>query len=80
MNLENLETKLNNAPTMQAKEKYELEMKKEIKRLQRIRDFCRMQMNCSDIKDKSKLQEGCKRVERVSATTLTQALKRASSL
>lgn len=61
-----LENKLNNAPTMQAKEKFELEMKKEIKRLQRIRDAFRMQMNSSDIKDKSRLQEACKRVERVS--------------
>lgn len=51
---------------MQAKEKFELEMKKEIKRLQRIRDIFRMQMNSSDIKDKSKLQDACRRVERVS--------------
>ena len=63
---------------MQAKEKYELEMKKEIKRLQRIRDFCRMQMNSSDIKDKSRLQEGCKRVERVSAIKQAHLLPQAA--
>jgi CCR4-NOT transcriptional regulation complex NOT5 subunit len=36
-----LEAKLNNAPTQSMKEKYEIEMKKEIKKLQRVRDYFR---------------------------------------
>lgn len=39
--LESLEGKLINAPTQSMKEKYELEMKKEIKKLQRVRDYFR---------------------------------------
>jgi CCR4-NOT transcriptional regulation complex NOT5 subunit len=36
-----LRSKLINAPTQAMKEKYEQEMKKEIKKLQRIRDYFR---------------------------------------
>ena len=64
-NLESLELKLNNAPTMAMKEKYEIEMKKEIKKLQRVRDFFRTQINNDEIKDKSKAMEARKRVEKV---------------
>lgn len=63
-NLESLELKLNNAPTMAMKEKYEIEMKKEIKKLQRVRDFFRTQINNDEIKDKSKAMEARKRVEK----------------
>jgi CCR4-NOT transcriptional regulation complex NOT5 subunit len=46
------------------KDKYELEMKKEIKKLQRIRDYFRQ----SDIKDMEKAKEARRRVEKVSIT------------
>jgi len=39
----------------QMKEKFESDMKKEIKKLQRLRDFFRSNQNNPDIKDKSKL-------------------------
>lgn len=48
------------------KEKYEIEMKKEIKKLQRIRDYFRAAINNPDIKDKSKSLEARRRVEVVS--------------
>lgn len=41
-------------------------MKKEIKKLQRLREFFRANMNNTDIKDKSKLMEARKRIETVS--------------
>ena len=50
------------------KEKFESEMKKEIKKLQRLRDFFRTNQNNSDIKDKSKLDQGRKMIENVSVT------------
>ena len=53
--LDLLEQKLNNAPTQAMKEKFEMEMKKEIKKLQRIRDFFKSGINNPDIKDKSRL-------------------------
>jgi len=43
-------------------------MKKEIKKLQRLRDYFRSQMNNPEIKDKSKLIEAKKRIESVSGT------------
>ncbi len=48
------------------KEKYEYEMKKEIKKLQRVRQFFNNQINNPDIKDKSKPKEAMRRVEVVS--------------
>lgn len=48
------------------KEKYEIEMKKEIKKLQRIRDYFRAAINNPDIKDKQKPMEARRRVEIVS--------------
>ena len=48
------------------KEKFETEMKKEIKKLQRLRDFFRTNQNNADIKDKSKLDQGRKMIENVS--------------
>ncbi|MFS8160478.1 MAG: hypothetical protein ACMG6E_09795 [Candidatus Roizmanbacteria bacterium] len=41
-------------------------MKKEIKKLQRLRDWFKTSMNNQDIKDKSKLVEAKKRIETVS--------------
>lgn len=52
------------------KEKYESEMKKEVKKLQRQRDFFRSNQNNADIKDKSKLDLGRKLIEQVRANML----------
>lgn len=41
-------------------------MKKEIKKLQRLREWFKTNMNNQDIKDKSKLVEAKKRIENVS--------------
>ena len=64
--LDLLESKLQNAPTMAQKERFEMEMKKEIKKLQRVREYFRTNMNNSDIKDKTKLMEAKRRIESVS--------------
>ncbi len=58
-----LRSKLLNAPTQAMKEKYEQEMKKEIKKLQRIRDYFRQALGNSEVKDKSKADEARRRVE-----------------
>jgi CCR4-NOT transcriptional regulation complex NOT5 subunit len=47
-----------------------MEMKKEIKKLQRLRDFFRANLNNSDIKDKTKLNEAKRRVETVSQSLI----------
>ena len=49
------------------RDKYEVELKKEIKKLQRIRDFMRAVINNPDIKDKSRSIDARKRIEVVSA-------------
>jgi CCR4-NOT transcriptional regulation complex NOT5 subunit len=41
-------------------------MKKEIKKLQRVRDFFRQTQNNPDIRDKTKFIEAKKRIEQVS--------------
>ena len=64
--IDNLQSKLENAPSQNMKEKFETEMKKEIKKLQRLRDFFRTNQNNADIKDKSKLDQGRKMIENVS--------------
>lgn len=46
------------------KEKYEKEMKKEMKNLQKHRDFFRQQINSTEVKDKSKIIEFRKLIER----------------
>jgi CCR4-NOT transcription complex subunit 3 len=51
------------------KDKFEADMKKEIKKLQRLRDFFRSNQNNTDIKDKSKLDNGRKMIENVSKVT-----------
>lgn len=45
------------------KEKYETDIKKEIKKLQRHRDFFKQLIKDSEIKDKSKMQEYRRRIE-----------------
>lgn len=54
-----------NAPNQSMKEKYEQEMKKEIKKLQRIRDYFRQALGNPEVKDKTKADEARKRVEQV---------------
>ena len=46
-------------------------MKKEIKKLQRLRDFFRSNQSNPDIKDKSKLDQGRKMIENVSGCRKT---------
>lgn len=45
------------------KERYEQEMKKEIKKLQRIRDYFRQAIGNPEVKEKQKADEARKRVE-----------------
>lgn len=45
------------------KEKAELDMKKEIKKLQRLRDFFKQGLNSGEIKEKQKLQDYRKKIE-----------------
>jgi len=45
------------------REKYELELKKEIKKLQRIRDMMRAAHNNPDMKEKQRYLEARKRIE-----------------
>ena len=64
--IDKLQVKLENSPTQTMKEKFESEMKREIKKLQRLREFFRQNQTNSDIKDKSKLDQGRKMIEKVS--------------
>jgi inorganic triphosphatase YgiF len=61
--LNQLESRLENANSIQMKEKYETDIKKEIKKLQRHRDLFKQLIKDSEIKDKSKMQEARRRVE-----------------
>lgn len=58
-----LENKVENAPTISMKEKYRADMKKEIKKLQRLRDFFRQSVNNPAIVEQQKLIEARKRIE-----------------
>ncbi len=58
-----LETRLEHANSIQMKEKYEADIKKEIKKLQRHRDFFKSLIKDSEIKDKTKIQEARRRIE-----------------
>ena len=55
-----------NAPTPAMQEKYELELKREIKKLQRIRDMMRSANNNPDMREKARYQDARKRIEVVS--------------
>ena len=46
------------------KEKHEQDMKKEIKKLQRLREFFRQQLGKNEIKDTSKLEQACTAIVR----------------
>jgi len=61
--LNTLESRLENANSIQMKEKYETDIKKEIKKLQRHRDFFKQLIKDSEIKDKGKMQEARHRIE-----------------
>ena len=64
--LEVLESRLENANTIQAKEKYESEMKKELKKIQIHRNFFRSLLKEGEIKDSRKndqMQDSCYAIE-----------------
>ena len=61
-----LEGKVENASTISIKEKYRQDMKREIKRLQRLRDTFRQNVNNPAIVEQHKLVEARKRIETVS--------------
>lgn len=61
--LNQLESRLENANSIQMKEKYETDIKKEIKKLQRHRDFFKQLIKDSEIKDKTRMQEARRRIE-----------------
>ena len=58
-----LETKLNASTTHSQKERWESEMKKEIKRLQRLRDQIKGWQTLSEIKDKEPLNDSRRKIE-----------------
>jgi len=49
------------------REKFEVELKREIKKLQRIRDMMRSANNNPDLKEKARYLDARKRIESVSA-------------
>lgn len=55
--------KVKNADTQNLKEKNELDLKKEIKKLQRLRDQIKTWIGSTDVKDKDALVEARKRIE-----------------
>lgn len=54
-----------NATNLNQKEKYETELKKEIKKLQRLREQIKAWQGSNDIKDKKPLLEARKNIEQV---------------
>lgn len=58
-------TKVHNAANSNQKEKYEADLKKEIKKLQRLRDQIKTWVASNDIKDKSILVSNRKLIETV---------------
>ena len=57
--------KLNSATTQNQKEKYEVDLKKEIKKLQRLRDTIKGWQSSSEIKDKQPINDARKAIETV---------------
>jgi CCR4-NOT transcriptional regulation complex NOT5 subunit len=64
------------ATNLNQKEKYETELKKEIKKLQRLREQIKTWQNSNDIKDKKPLQEARKNIEQVCKLLLGQVRAR----
>ncbi|XP_010792732.1 CCR4-NOT transcription complex subunit 3-like [Notothenia coriiceps] len=58
-------SKLHNAANANQKEKYEADLKKEIKKLQRLRDQIKTWVASNEIKDKRQLVENRKLIETV---------------
>ena len=65
-----LEVKVENASTISIKEKYRQDMKREIKRLQRLRDIFRQNVNNPAIVEQHRLVEARKRIETVSLSII----------
>lgn len=63
LNLSRLQVQ--NATNLNQKEKYETELKKEIKKLQRLREQIKAWQSSNDIKDKKPLLEARKNIEQV---------------
>jgi len=57
--------KLHTAPNQSQKEKYEAELKKEIKKLQRYRDQIKTWISSPEVKDKTALLDNRKLIETV---------------
>ena len=57
---------------LSSQEKYEEDLKKEIKKLQRLRDQIKTWLASGEIKDKSSLMENRKLIETVSLLVLTR--------
>jgi len=66
---EDIWQKVHNATNSNQKEKYEADLKKEIKKLQRLRDQIKSWIASGEIKDKSTLLEYRKLIETVSEST-----------
>ncbi|CAF1424164.1 unnamed protein product [Adineta steineri] len=60
---EDIWQKVHSAPNHNQKDKYESDLKKEIKKLQRLRDQIKAWMSSTEIKDKKQLQEARKNIE-----------------
>lgn len=65
---EDIWQKVHNATNSNQKEKYEADLKKEIKKLQRLRDQIKSWLASGEIKDKSQLLENRKLIETVSSS------------
>lgn len=65
---EDIWQKVHNASNSNQKEKYEADLKKEIKKLQRLRDQIKSWLASGEIKDKSQLLENRKLIETVSSS------------
>lgn len=64
---EDIWQKVHNATNSNQKEKYEADLKKEIKKLQRLRDQLKVWIASPDIKDKGPLIDDRKLIETVSS-------------
>lgn len=65
---EDIWQKVHNATNSNQKEKYEADLKKEIKKLQRLRDQIKSWIASAEIKDKSSLLENRRLIETVSGS------------
>jgi CCR4-NOT transcription complex subunit 3 len=70
-NFQDIETKMNAASSAAQKEKYEADLKTQIKKLQRLRDQLKTWQAGTEVKDKSPLLEHRKLIEVVSYTPPT---------